>query len=361
MIQSRLQYFLADFQGYILVIILAFIIFIVGTFLIFRSNSPHLRKRISISFLFTFFFLVLLFCLFEGYFRYIYDEPDGLGFLRTNGRWYERHVVYNADFFRDRNFSTEKKLSVFRIGVLGDSITFGAGIDNPEDRFSNKLEKKFQDAGYTVEVYNLGLPGHDTHNELAKYPDLKKFQFDMIVWQYFLNDAQPRRSKGGMMLANKRGQTDLPRILSNNSYFFDYVYWRLAVRYDKTFIELSTSDIESYKDKDNLDQHKEDVGTLSKEMKEGNRKILVIIFPYLQLMPNYSLSDIHSLVKRMFHEQGIETIDLVEYLKGKKKDDLVVGKYDNHPNEYVHTLAAEKLYKKILPTVKEHRKNNEDN
>ncbi len=351
---GRLLYFFTDFQGYILVISLALVIFIVATILVFRSRSSELRKRLFISLLFSVFFLVLLFGMFEGYFRYIYDEPDGLGFLRTNGKWFGRHVVYNADDFRDRNFTAVKKPGVFRIGAMGDSITFGAGIENPEDRFSNVLEKKFRDAGYAVEVYNLGVPGYDTNHHVRQYEDFGKFNFDMIVWQYFLNDAQPRESRGGAIIARKRSQTEIPRMLSSYSYFYDYVYWHLNAKYDKIFISLRTADIDAYRNKDNIEQHKKDISTLSEAMRDDDRKALVVIFPYLQMMPNYSLSDIHSLVKRIFHDQGIETLDIVEFLKGKKKEELVAGKYDNHPNEYVHSLAAVKLYEKILPLVKEH-------
>jgi len=44
-------------------------------------------------------------------------------------------------------------------------------------------------------------------------------------------------------------------------------------------------------------------------------------------------------------------IDMLPYLKGKKASELVVGHYDSHPNEFVHNLAAEKLYDAIIPLL----------
>lgn len=358
---GRLGYFLHDFQGYLLATVLAFIIFLITTILVFRSSRSELWKRVVISCFFTLFLLTLVYSCFEAFIRYRHDESDSLGFLRTNGKWFQRHVVYNADFYRDKNFSTEKKKGVFRIGVLGDSITFGYGIKNPEDRFTNVLEKKFRDAGYDVEVYNLGKSGYDTYNELDESPQLEKFKFDMYIWQYFLNDAEPRQSKGGKILADERGQKDLSRILSSHSYFFDYIYWRLSARYDKTFLALRNADMQQYRDKRNLEQHKKDIEDLRKKLTSGDKKVFVIIFPFISLLPNYPAGDIHVLVNKIFREQGLETIDLLDDLKGKRAQDLVVGRYDYHPDEGVHRLAAERLFQKILPLVKQHAKNYEHN
>jgi len=59
-----------------------------------------------------------------------------------------------------------KTPGVVRIGVMGDSNTFGYGIKNVDNRFSNLLEAKLNKAGYKVQVYNFGVPGFDTWNEI---------------------------------------------------------------------------------------------------------------------------------------------------------------------------------------------------
>src|SRR3989344_457571 len=185
---ARLSYFLNDFSLYLILISLSLLATVIIVILIFKSNLKDINKKLFISAALTILTLILTYSFFEAYFRYIYDASDGLGFLKINERWHRRHVVYNSDFFRDKNFDVNKKEGVTRIGVLGDSITFGGGIEDVNDRFSNILEKKLRAANFNVEVYNLGKPGYDTEGEIQVYDSVKHLNFDIIVWQYFLND-----------------------------------------------------------------------------------------------------------------------------------------------------------------------------
>ena len=45
-------------------------------------------------------------------------------------------------------------------------------------------------------------------------------------------------------------------------------------------------------------------------------------------------------------------VDLLNDLKDADWKDLVASKFDTHPNEKVHKLAAEKLYGKIYSKLK---------
>src|SRR5262245_41844844 len=68
--------------------------------------------------------------------------PNGMvnGKLITWG-----HAVENNRFgFRERDFVTPKPAGVFRIMVLGDSLTWGAGLA-PEERYTNLLEKSLSE------------------------------------------------------------------------------------------------------------------------------------------------------------------------------------------------------------------------
>src|SRR3990167_9037388 len=161
-ILPRLTYFFSDFWGYLLLCSVALLLFIFGFYKIFKSSLPENRKKIFLSAIFSLLIVIFAFSFFEAYFRYSYDESDGLGFLKVNQRWHKRHVVFNNYFFRDRDFSSIKREGVVRIGVFGDSVAFGEGIKNVNNRFSNILEQKLRDAGKNAQVYNLGTQGYDT-------------------------------------------------------------------------------------------------------------------------------------------------------------------------------------------------------
>lgn len=60
---------------------------------------------------------------------------------------------------REENFSVEKPEEVYRILVLGDSYTYGNGIEESE-RYSNVLERKLNSRySREIEVINAGYPG----------------------------------------------------------------------------------------------------------------------------------------------------------------------------------------------------------
>ena len=354
-IYAHARYFLLDFYPYLILISLSLIALIFASYKIYKSKTSQTNKKLIFSLAFTLFAAILIFSFFEAYFRYGYDQSDGLGFLRVNERWHQRHVVYNSYFFRDRDFNPNKKEGVIRIGVLGDSITFGGGIKNVENRFSNILEKKLKEAGFNVEVYNLGKPGYDTEGEIKIYNNVKNLNFDIIVWEYFLNDIQPINDSTGTAIISKESkQAKLAKFLSAHSFFLDFLYWRISSRYQKTFVEIKRADIDRYKDQERLSEHKQEIAQFIKDLKDDNKKILVIIFPLMYFIgPNYPAADIHTLMGNYFRDQEVETIDLLNDLGDKDAKSLIAGEFDPHPNEYVHNLAAERVFEKVKTLLKQ--------
>lgn len=350
---ARLSYFLQDFALYIFLLFVSFSLLIFASIKIYKSQFTLFRKKLFITLLFTAFSLILFYSFIEAYFRYVYDVPDGLGFLKVNKKWHERHVVYNNYFFRDRNFETDKKEGTTRIGVLGDSITLGGGIENVEDRFTNILEKKLKDAGKNVEVYNLGKSGYDTAGEIKEYEKVRHLKFDILIWEYFINDVQPTNSTGTPIIEKNSQKGKVVSFFSDRSYLFDYVYWRFSAKYQKTFQELKTADIAQYKNQEVLNEHKAEIAEFVKTLKQDNTKTVVIIFPSILLLgpdyPNY----VHGIVLDIFKQNAVEVfIDLLPDLVNGDRSQLIASQFDPHPSEIVHTLAAEKLKEQIMPLLK---------
>lgn len=351
---AHLSYFLKDFSLYLGLITLAFFISIILSYKIFKSEVGLKRKKVLISAAYTIFLVFLIYSGFEAYFRYRYNESDGLGFLQVDKRWHARYDVFNNYFYRDRNFEPDKKEGVTRIGVMGDSITQGAGIKNPKNRFSDILERKLKDSGKNSEVYNLGRSGLDTVGEVEEYEKVRHLKFNILVWEYYINDVQPENSTGSSVLDknSKRGQ--IVTFLSNKSFFFDYVYWRLSSRYQKTIQELRTADVAQYHNEPVLAKHKEDISNFIKSLKTDNTKIVVVFFPSLYLLSSdYPARDIHYMMIDYFKQNEVDaTIDLLPDLIERDKKTLIASRFDTHPNEFVHDLAAQRIFEKVLPLLK---------
>lgn len=351
--QARLSYFFIDFFPYIFLNILAFLFFIYALRKIVKSEEKEKKKRIILAIASALWLFVVVFSIFEAHFRYKLDESDSLGYLKINRKWFKRHVVYNNYQFRDRDFMYPKKNGVIRIGVIGDSITLGYGIKNVEDRYSNVLEKMLKDAKFNLEVYNLGKSGYDTHSEIDEYQRIKQLDFDIIVLGYFMNDAQPKeKSKGTAVLLKAGAQGFLGAFFSRYSYFLDYVYWRVESRYDKTFRELRNADIAAYKDRVNFERHEKEIEDFVKQIHDENRKIVVVIFPFFYSLPNYPAYDIDKTMRMVFKKNNVDgLVDILDDVKDKYTKDLIVSKFDYHPNEAVQKIIAKRLFDLIVPLL----------
>ncbi|MEX2028369.1 MAG: SGNH/GDSL hydrolase family protein [Candidatus Curtissbacteria bacterium] len=346
---AHASYFLKDFVIYIILLISSFTLLVIGAFKIYKSALSPRRKKIILALASTAFCLVLVFSFFEAYFRYVYDESDGLGYLKVNQRWNDRHVIFNSYFVRDRDFNFDKKEEITRIGVMGDSLAFGAGIKNVDNRFSNLLEKKLKETGENVEVYNFGKPGHDTQAEIEEYRKLKTLNFDIIVWEYYLNDIQPQESSTGTPIINRNSQrAEIVKLMSDKSFFLDFLYWRFSSKYQKTIQDLKTADLNQYKNAEVLESHKKAIKDFLDELKSDNKQVVVIIFPFIQFLgPSYPAEEIHKQMSGYFSENGVQVIDLLPDLKDKSPKEVMASRFDAHPNEFVHRLATERLYEKV--------------
>ena len=156
-------------------------------------------------------------------------------------------VTINDLGFRDpRNYSLAKPPGNFRIMVLGDSVTFGHGAVY-ETTYPYLLEQRLKTwrADVNWQVWNLGVPGYNTADELAYLKEVgDRYDPDMVVVGFFSNDLSsglPTRSPGYL----RRAASAVRRQLQRNLYSYELyrralftVRWRLtASEQDRQFME----------------------------------------------------------------------------------------------------------------------------
>ena len=95
----------------------------------------------------------------------------------------------NSHGWRDREFTERKEAGKFRIACIGDSVTAGYRVEL-EDTFSKALERMFRDTSHDVEVMNLGQDGNFTSDNLLALKTSMKFDPDLIIYQFGLNDIK---------------------------------------------------------------------------------------------------------------------------------------------------------------------------
>jgi lysophospholipase L1-like esterase len=104
----------------------------------------------------------------------------------VEGRGGIRYDV-NADGFRGPRAARPKNAGTLRLAVLGDSVTFGYGV-NDADTFPTLLAARLAGAR-PVEVLNLGVSGYNPYTEAALFADLgPAFTPDVVLVQFCIND-----------------------------------------------------------------------------------------------------------------------------------------------------------------------------
>lgn len=100
-------------------------------------------------------------------------------------------VKINSLGFRDtRDYALDKSPKTFRILVLGDSVTFGHGaLSDTTYPYLLEQELKKWRADIDWQVWNLGVPGYNTTQELLVLKDVgPRYKPDLVIVGFFEND-----------------------------------------------------------------------------------------------------------------------------------------------------------------------------
>jgi hypothetical protein len=134
-------------------------------------------------------------------------EPDRvLGWRNIPGsqqRWTEEGTAWveiNALGLRDPERVLAKPAGVFRIAVMGDSMTQAVQVDGHQT-FCQLLEERLRQRGLNVEVLNFGVNGYGPLQEYLLFSEYaRQFQPDLVLHAVFLDndiaDSDPRLAVG---------------------------------------------------------------------------------------------------------------------------------------------------------------------
>lgn len=103
-------------------------------------------------------------------------------------------MAVNSQGFRGPTVAHEKPAGVFRIACVGDSHTFGHGVEEGETwpaLLQAMVSERFPDR--IVEVLNCGVEGYDSMQEYIWLRDrVLDYSPDLVVMQYYVNDVSSR-------------------------------------------------------------------------------------------------------------------------------------------------------------------------
>lgn len=131
------------------------------------------------------------------------------------------HMLINSYGIRGPELNISGHEEKLRVIILGDSFTFGQGVDYAES-YPARVGAELSKLGIDAEVLNFGVPGHSTPQSLAfaraKAAPLKP---DVVLLSVFANDLSPAES----YCVYGRGGSALTAWLLRNCYSFRLGYF----------------------------------------------------------------------------------------------------------------------------------------
>lgn len=302
-------------------------------------------------------------------------------------------VNLNSEGFRDINHQIEKKQNVYRIAVVGDSITYGSGVSF-EDTYHQKLKNILKDKYPSKEIEILAFNQGATNTEWAfktYNSNIKKYQPDLVILGFCLNDferydkVESERTKESIAHKILDFLADIHQTARLYSHLYFLVFERSRRLIYQHIIDRKIRTMDSWipmlpdlpEYKNNFALQLESTAQLLKKFKEqiesDDGKFLAVIFPFeMQIgqreaeiySAEYKIPEILSategrtqkLFTKALDNYGVSYVDLLDGFKDYKMKFSDKPLYFRelggmldwaHPNSDGHSLAADIIAKEI--------------
>lgn len=102
-----------------------------------------------------------------------------------------------------------------KILAIGDSISYGWGVDREKECFLSLLERYFLDQGKGIIIHNGGVPGDTVLDGIARMEkSLDKFQPDYVLINFGTNDGLPSLWGGEVQVSLTMFEDKLTELVS---------------------------------------------------------------------------------------------------------------------------------------------------
>jgi len=263
-------------------------------------------------------------------------------------------VSYNSQGFREREL-TAPAPGVLRIVVVGDSFTYGHGL--PERLcYPRQLETILRTRpGRAVEVLNCGSGGDDLDRIGPRAARLlEELRPDVLVYGYFLND--PIRDPGP---EGVHAMLDVGWLRAESSGCrFSLGAWpRAGVRTfqlvgflaEKARVTRSTLDwYRALHEPRSWSRTADALVDLDRRCRGQGCRFLLAVLPIIwRLDGAYPLGGVHDGIASRARAHGLEVLDGLDALRGRRDAELFLHPRDRHPNATYARLVAEALARVI--------------
>lgn len=187
-------------------------------------------------------------------------------------------IKINSKGYRDKEYNIKKDKNSFRILVLGDSSTFGIGVNSLTKTYHSLLEEKLNNdynSKINFEVINGGVTGYTSYQGLQIYKHkFSKYNADIVTFYFGINDPIERFYLNDKQIINVKNSKYI-KILNNymiaKSAFYRSISKMLLNYKTKTSQKVQRVSIEDY-GKNIIEMN---------ELCKNNGSVLLLISPLL--------------------------------------------------------------------------------
>ncbi len=277
------------------------------------------------------------------------------------------HSISNQGL-RDQPYSIAKPEGVFRIAVIGDSVTFGLRVDreaNYTERLEYLLNTHLGNARTHYDVLNFGVVGYNV-TQIAESVRSKvvRYQPDLVIYGYCLNDPQEyslemQRLRYLAAHQTRKGVPYLDKLVQQSQLYLLLQHvtnlytaranaapeTELRAEHDPQFRAMSGNRHVQYFARLHSDQGQGGWWRVEQGIKTianaTSVPVVKVIFPLLDDLQNYQLKPVHDRVAQQFAAAANGAIDLLEaFARLAQTTRRPIGTDTLHPNSDGHWLAA---------------------
>jgi len=253
--------------------------------------------------------------------------------------------------------NTQNISNIYRIVIVGDSITGGGGLQQGELKFAeimkDILQRNYPDIDFDILVCASG--GWSTIQEVTAYEKYcKDIRHNLVIVAYCQNDdaesyQQIRKINGQLLLVfYKTGIPYLSSIPFNQFFTERLLIARFINEYSIKLLQhhkLSPRIKYCLLGDDKIHGAFKKLYTLTKSQRIP---VMVVVFPHLVKSTAMHDARMSALIKKWCEEFDWSFIDLIEYYKSYGLEALRVSFKDSiHPNGLGHRIAAETIVKEL--------------
>lgn len=305
--------------------------------------------------------VLALLTMIELYFALVYDASDSFNMTNVSKKWFKLHVEPQQHVLKfteregvvfrdDREFPTKLGSDQRHLVFLGDSFTFAQGVPDVRNRFSNRVRAALEPTSNgKIVVSNLADAGKDLFwiERLLELLFAHGHRIDTAVYVLCLNDIETFHERHQTYYRDLN-QHSPQFFLFRDTYFFNWVYFRVRqatlpdVRGYFSFVQEYYSGEPWQRMSRKLDQ-------VQQLCQSHGTDFRVVVFPFLHnLGPKYPFHKAHQTIVEHCQSRNIPVLDLEPELTPFASQGLTANRFDAHPNELAHRVAAEAMLKNFF-------------